>query len=278
MRLSLPFAHKLTGTAILPDGVEVSVGLDAVKQQFRRLKAQINAGWNIEHKPDGRHGAMTADTPILFNTPTATTSHYATIGIDSSINADTGAAVLAGAHVASTLDAPGRARTASFVAHGANFDGAEGWAVIQIGNVTGATGAIQRSDGSQAMAIDGATGGMTLGAPTGGENGLGTLNAAGDVYKNNSAYTNPDYVFEHAFTGQIEHFKDRPGAAQYRGRLPLSELEAYVRTHHRFPQIQDRPTGIFERGDLALELIEQQMLYIFELASRVRELETAHHA
>lgn len=36
--------------------------------------------------------------------------------------------------------------------------------------------------------------GIQVGTPTGGDKGAGTGNFAGDVYKNNSAYTNPDYA------------------------------------------------------------------------------------
>jgi hypothetical protein len=40
------------------------------------------------------------------------------------------------------------------------------------------------------------TAGVQVGAPTGGDKGAGTINVAADIYKNNSAYVNPDYVFE----------------------------------------------------------------------------------
>ena len=38
-------------------------------------------------------------------------------------------------------------------------------------------------------------GGLVLGAATGGQKGLGSINLAADIYKNNTAFTNPDYVF-----------------------------------------------------------------------------------
>lgn len=37
--------------------------------------------------------------------------------------------------------------------------------------------------------------GVQIGAPVGGDKGAGSLNVATDIYKNNTAYTNPDYVF-----------------------------------------------------------------------------------
>lgn len=119
----------------------------------------------------------------------------------------------------------------------------------------------------------GATGGLQAGAPTGGDKGSGTLNVATDIYKNNTAYTNPDYAFEHWATGQIVQFAARPGAAQYPGLQPLLEREAYARTHYRLPGLTDQPMGLFDRGDFALEKIEELHLYLFDHEHRVADLE-----
>lgn len=115
--------------------------------------------------------------------------------------------------------------------------------------------------------------GWEIGAPTGGDKGAGTINAAGDIYKNNSAYTNPDYVFEHYYTGAIERFAQNEGASEYGGLLPLTELEAYVRTHFRFPMISDRPMGAFARADITLLLAEQLALYLFDHERRLSMVE-----
>ena len=96
---------------------------------------------------------------------------------------------------------------------------------------------------------------------------------SGGIYLNNSAYTNPDYVFEHHFTGGIKKYADRPRAKDYRGRLAIDELERHVAAHLRFPGIGDEPTDIFERGDIALEKLEEQALYLFELNARIGRLE-----
>ena len=109
--------------------------------------------------------------------------------------------------------------------------------------------------------------------PTGGDKGAGTLNVAGDVYKNNTAYTNPDYVFEHHFTGKIELHKDKPGAAGYKGLRPLSELEDYVSEHFHLPTISRESAGIFQRGDWLLAEIETLYLHIFKLNNRLSMLE-----
>ena len=116
-------------------------------------------------------------------------------------------------------------------------------------------------------------GGIQVGAPTGGDKGAGTANFAGDIYKNNTAYTNPDYVFEHYYTGNIIKFASNEGAKDYKGLRTLSDLEDYVKQNHRFPNISDKPSGMFERGDKMLEISEQLTLYLFDHEKRLLLLE-----
>ena len=117
------------------------------------------------------------------------------------------------------------------------------------------------------------TGGVSLGAPTGGMPSAGSMNVAGDVYKNNTAYTNPDYVLEHFYRGEIELFKDNDGAKDYSGLMPLDELRDFTREYLRLPRIDDSPKGMFERGDIVLEKLEQLTLYVLDLHERIAELE-----
>lgn len=117
-------------------------------------------------------------------------------------------------------------------------------------------------------------GAMQVGAPTGGVLGAGTINVAGGIYLNNSAYTNPDFVFERYFTGKVETYADRPRAKSYRGLMPLDDLAAHVRETLRLPGIDDRPTDVFERADIALEKIEEHTLYILQLHRRIAALES----
>lgn len=49
MKLSLPFAYRMSGD------------LKPVGQQFRRMKAQIKQGWNIQHNLDGTHKNITCE-------------------------------------------------------------------------------------------------------------------------------------------------------------------------------------------------------------------------
>lgn len=116
-------------------------------------------------------------------------------------------------------------------------------------------------------------GGITVGAPTGGCKGAGTVNISADIYKNNTAYTNPDYVFEHWATGKIEKFAQNEGASDYKGLMPLDDLRKYVHVNYRFPTITDKPVGAFGRNDIALSLTEQNTLYIFQLLDRIKVLE-----
>ena len=91
----------------------------------------------------------------------------------------------------------------------------------------------------------------------------------------NTAYTNPDYVLEHYYTGRIEKFAGNDGADKYRGLMPLSELREYTRQHLRLPGITDEASGIFARADIVLEKLEELTLYVLELDERVGRLEHA---
>jgi hypothetical protein len=115
--------------------------------------------------------------------------------------------------------------------------------------------------------------GMTIGAPAGGFKGTGTLNCAADVYKNNTAYTNPDYALEHWATGKIEQYADNDGASEYQGLVPLSDLAEFMRTKLRLPGIDREPMGAFERMDKVLEKVEEAFIYITQLSERLSALE-----
>lgn len=118
--------------------------------------------------------------------------------------------------------------------------------------------------------------GLDVGSATGGDKGAGTANFAGDIYKNNTAYTNPDYAFEHFYTGKIELFANNEGADSYRGLMPLDDLRDYTRRNLRLPGINDEGMGIFARSDLILEKFEEMTLYTLDLHERVKKLEAAH--
>lgn len=117
----------------------------------------------------------------------------------------------------------------------------------------------------------GSTGGLQVGAaPTGGDKGTGTINVQSGIYLNNTAYTNPDYVFEKWATGRIERFKDNPGAEGY--EVPtVEEVEAYARQHLQLPHVADR-RELFSRADVLLEKVEELYIHIFELTRLNKEL------
>ncbi len=112
------------------------------------------------------------------------------------------------------------------------------------------------------------TGGVTIGAATGGDKGAGALNTAADIYKNNSAYANPDYALEQWVTGRVVKFADNPGAQDYR-RMTLGEIESYIKQHLRLPRMTDEPMGIFERADMVLEKLEELYTHTIELGHRL---------
>lgn len=147
------------------------------------------------------------------------------------------------------------------------FSVSQAGAVTAAGLITGASGAT----------ITGA--GVQLGAPTGGDKGAGTLNVATDCYKNNTAYANPDYVFEHWATGRIKKFADKEGAASYRGLKSLKQVEAHARRYHALPRISEwrrgktGSQGLFGGGDAVLASLEEAYLYIFQLSARIDALE-----
>lgn len=109
------------------------------------------------------------------------------------------------------------------------------------------------------------TTGVEVGSPTGGDKGSGTINVATNIYLNNTAYTNPDFVLEHFFAGIIERFKDNPGAADYEGLIPLDSLRDYLEKHLHLPGRDDQTAGVVERFDLAQRWSEEAYLYITEL-------------
>ena len=161
---------------------------------------------------------------------------------------------------------------------GSSFTGSKGFIAVHAGeNWTGsATGTQIRfsatANGSTSlgtrMTIQN---GIRVGSPTGGDKGIGTINTAADIYKNNSAYTNPDYALEMWATGEIKKHAHRQGARGYR-RYSLNETEQHIREHYRLPGIVDKPMGIFERGDFVLEKLEELFTHVIELNKKVEAL------
>jgi hypothetical protein len=116
--------------------------------------------------------------------------------------------------------------------------------------------------------------GITVGAPTGGVQGAGTINVATDIFKNASAYNNPDYALEHWATGKIVQFRNNEGAAQYTGRWDLKALEDYCRKNFHLPGIPEA-RGIFDRADKVLEKVEEIFTYLFEFRRELDAMKTA---
>jgi hypothetical protein len=118
----------------------------------------------------------------------------------------------------------------------------------------------------------GAVGGVVVGEGLT-DQGSGTINVQNNIFKAGSSYLNPDYVFELAFTGKIEKYKDNEGASSYQ-RMSLSSIKEYAQKHWRLPGIEhEKPCGIFTRADIALEKIEDLYLHLFEKDEEIRRLQ-----
>ena len=92
------------------------------------------------------------------------------------------------------------------------------------------------------------------------------------MYKNNSAYTNPDYALEFWATGKVKKFIDNLRGSTYK-RYSLYELEDYIKKNYRLPTIDESPMGIFARGDFTLEKIEELFTHTIEQEHKIDKLE-----
>lgn len=101
------------------------------------------------------------------------------------------------------------------------------------------------------------------------------LTVTGDLWKmGGSAYTNPDYVFEKAYTGVIKLFAGNPGAESYKLRT-VDEYEKTARETYRLPGIGNEAASAFKRSDIVLEKLEDAFRFIFEQNKRIKALEAA---
>jgi hypothetical protein len=115
---------------------------------------------------------------------------------------------------------------------------------------------------------------LKVGAPTGSPPTTGTINVSADVYKNGTAFTNPDFVFEHWATGKIVKYIEKLGAKDYKGLMPLVSLKEFVRNNYHLPGFgQHAGHGLFGGSEHLLAHIEESYLHIFSLEERIHELE-----
>ncbi|KKM75025.1 hypothetical protein LCGC14_1394360, partial [marine sediment metagenome] len=110
--------------------------------------------------------------------------------------------------------------------------------------------------------------GLQVGSPTSGDKGAGTINVATDIYKNDSAYTNPDFVFEYAFANKLAN------APQGWKLRSLRETKVYAERWHHLPGVhRDKAMGMFERSDWVAEKMEEVHLHLFTHEDRIGNLE-----
>jgi hypothetical protein len=116
--------------------------------------------------------------------------------------------------------------------------------------------------------------GLTCGSPTGGDKGVGTINATA-IYDDNVLLT--DWVFDDAYGVQGRAPSPKP-AGHTKQLYALDVTRAVTQTDHRLPWMPSTQTFEAERGlGRMLTSIwqgqEQQQLYIFELLDRIAALE-----
>jgi hypothetical protein len=170
------------------------------------------------------------------------------------------------------LGAPDGDETFTFVNDESNaqvlslaFDGSSNPSIKSTKTGTATTKPLLFYIDSTARMTLGALGGLQMGAPTGGDKGAGTINVATDIYKNNTVYSDPDYVFDDFYTGESSD-------AEYPGLMSIDQLVTFTREHHHLPRVPDAD-GLFARADVLLEKLEEAYLHIFALDRRIKVLE-----
>jgi len=134
------------------------------------------------------------------------------------------------------------------------------------------------SAGNMAISLQGSlaisSSGLVMGSPTGGNKGAGTINIAGDIYKNNTAYTNPQWALKHAFTGAADVDGAYAAPSWYTGLRSIEDHRSFVSTRYDLPLMaQELDAGLMRRGDLLLASVEEAYLYIYQLHDRIEKLE-----
>ena len=144
---------------------------------------------------------------------------------------------------------------------------------VTAGNVPGRFEFFTRQGGTLASRVK-IVAGIQVGAPSGGDKGTGSANFAADIYKNNTAFTNPKWALQHYYTGQVDAEGPYAPPAPYAGLQSLEEVEAFMQQEHDLPLMRMVPAGgLFARGDLLLASLEEAYLYLLQLHRRVRSLE-----
>jgi hypothetical protein len=120
-----------------------------------------------------------------------------------------------------------------------------------------------------------AAGGITIGSPTGGCKGSGTLNATA-VYDDNVLLT--DWVFDLAYDPPRRTAEEWPPST--RRLYSLAEVRAITQVERRLPWMPSSTNFERERhtGGMVTRLYqgqEQQQLYLFDLETRIAALEQA---
>lgn len=110
---------------------------------------------------------------------------------------------------------------------------------------------------------------------TGGGKGAGTANFKGDIYKNNTAFTNPKWALQHFFHGTTDTDGPYAAPADYTGLMPIEAHREATSAACDLPlMLREKDGGIFARGDMLLASLEEAYLYIYQLHDRITALES----
>lgn len=244
--------NTITSSANLTfDGTGLSIGTNPAAAGGIRLPNDIDLR--------GRNAGNTADLSLIF----ANTSNRVTVGSDSSVNIPNSVRI-------------GDSQAPSAQLH--VFSGAAGTVGLIVDTPANPTADILRlQDNGTNRVVVASTGGIQVGAPTGGDQGTGTINVATNIFKNGTAYTNPHGGFEYAYTGKLVKYAGRMaamGLVDYRP-LSLEELEAYTRSHYHFPYLgDDEHLGLFDGSERLLLITEELAVHLFRLHYRIVSLES----
>jgi len=104
------------------------------------------------------------------------------------------------------------------------------------------------------------------------DKGAGTINVKVDIFKDGTVYDDPDYVLEHWVKGSIELFSENPGAKEYKGLMDLSAVKNHIQSNLRLPGISDEPMGMFKRGNVLLEKLEEIFIHLINHEEKIEEI------
>lgn len=158
----------------------------------------------------------------------------------------------------------------AYIDYNGNESGGTGTLALRAGDVAGGHMTFAAASGIAQLTHDG---GLTVGSPTGGDKGVGTINATA-VYDDNNILT--DYVFDKYFDGKVKE-EERKFDFEL---MNIEKTYQYAKSERHLPTIVGRKewekNGSKSLGSLVSMLwktVEVQQLHIQELSDRLKPCE-----